>query len=155
MAPSKKHSTTKPPPSKRPTKSTAEATPPPNWPPFKPLLPTSDLSLSTLVDSQIVLIRNFWTSTLCKDYVAFLKTLPLTTTPGKPRKGDALRFNDRFQVNDELFANRLWLETGLKELVCGKEGGEVDEEDDQMTQAERKALWCAPPSWRCLGMANI
>src|SRR4051794_28452470 len=119
MAPSKKHSNLKPIPKK------AENLPP-DWPNLKPLLPTSDLSLSTLIDSQIVVIRNFWTSTLCNSYVAFLKGLPLTTTPGKPKKGDALRFNDRFQVNDEGFANRLWMETGLRELICGGEGGEEE-----------------------------
>lgn len=129
MGPSKKQSSiTK-------GKPKAEA-PPPDWPAFKPLLPTSDLFLSTLVPSQIVVIRNFWTSTLCKNYVAFLKGLPLTTTPGKPKKGDALRFNDRFQINDEVFANRLWLETGLRELVCGDAEGE-----EGMSKEERRELW--------------
>ena len=70
------------------------------------------------------------------------------TTPGKPKKGDALRFNDRFQVHDEAFANRLWLETGLKELVCGSEGGESDDgtvEGDGMTKEERRELWFVVP----------
>jgi hypothetical protein len=112
MAPSKKHSSAK-------STSASEA---PDWPAFKPLITTSDLSISTIVDSQIVVVRNFWTSTLCKNYVSFLKGLPLTTTPGKPKKGDALRFNDRFQVVDENFANRLWIETGLREIINGTEG---------------------------------
>ena len=42
----------------------------PNWPPFKPLLPTSDLSLEVVAPNQIVTISNFWTSTLCKTYVS-------------------------------------------------------------------------------------
>ena len=116
----------------------------PDWPPLKPLLPSTDLSLTTLIPSQIMLIRNFFTSKLCTNYVSFLKNLPLTTTPGKPKKGDALRFNDRFQVLDEAFANRLWLETGLKELVCGQEehGEEISEEgDENMTKEERNELW--------------
>jgi hypothetical protein len=75
---------------------------------------------------------------LCRNYVAFLKGLPLTTTPGKPKKGDALRFNDRFQVNDEVFANRLWMETGLRELVCG---GEEGDEEESMSKEERRELW--------------
>jgi hypothetical protein len=126
--PPKKHSTTKPPPSKsKPPSST-----PPNWPPLKPLIPPSDLSLFTLVPSQILTISNFFTSKLSSTYVSFLKTLPLTTTPGKPKKGDALRFNDRFQVLDEQFANRLWEETGLRELVCETEG---------LSEEERKELW--------------
>jgi hypothetical protein len=115
---------------------------PPNWPVFKSLVPTSHLALSTLLDSQIVVIRNFWTSTLCKNYVSFLKGLPLTTTPGKPKKGDALRFNDRYQINDEVFANRLWLETGLRELICGSEEEEDNFTDnDVMSKEDRRILW--------------
>lgn len=134
MGPKKSHSTAKPPPKSTPP------IPPPNWPAFKPLLPVSDLSLQTLVPSQIITIPNFWTSTLCKSYVNFLKTLPLTTTPGKPKKGNALRFNDRFQIIDEQFANRLWEETGLRELVCGSEE-ENDDEEGGMSESERRELW--------------
>jgi hypothetical protein len=85
-----------------------------------------------------VLIRNFWTSKLCRDYVSFLRGLPLVTTPGKPKKGDAVRVNDRFQVLDEGFARRLWEETGLRGLVLGE--GERDE-DEGMSESERKELW--------------
>lgn len=122
------------------TKS-VQSVPPPNWPLFKPLLPPSDLYLETLVGSQIVVVRNFWTSTLCKDYVSFLRSLPLVTTPGKPKKGDAVRVNDRFQITDPAFANRLWLETGLQELVNGRTDGEGDE---TMSLEERRMLWCVP-----------
>lgn len=114
---------------------------PPNWPAFRPLLPVSDLSISTVVDSQIVVVRNFWTSALCKDYVAFLKGLPLVTTPGVPKKGDAVRVNGRFQVIDEGFANRLWLETGLKELICGAEEDTEEDQQDGMSKEERRELW--------------
>ena len=41
------------------------------------------------------------------------------TTPGKPKKGEALRVNDRFNIEDAVFAERLWKETGLKELLLG------------------------------------
>jgi len=119
----------------------------PDWPPFKPLLPPSDVSLTTLIPSQIMLIRNFFTSKLCNNYVSFLRSLPLTTTPGKPKKGDALRFNDRFQTLDEGFANRLWSETGLKELVCGQEDSsdETAEEGEEIMSAEqRRELWYSP-----------
>lgn len=64
----------------------------------------------------------------------------MRTTPGKPKKGDALRFNDRFQVQDEVFANRLWLETGLRELVLGSVERE-EGEDEGMTMEERRKLW--------------
>lgn len=129
-------------PSRKKTTATASLpAPPPSWPPLKPLVPSADLQLHTVLPSQIVTISNFFTSTLCKTYVDFLGKLPLTTTPGRPKKGDALRFNDRFQVCDEAFANRLWLETGLKEIVCGndEEGEEVEE--GVLTKEERRELW--------------
>ena len=105
------------------TTSTATNTQPPkesirpDWPPFKPLLPAADLSIETLLENQILTIPRFWTSTLCKNYVSFLSTLPLATTPGKPKKGEAVRVNDRFQINDPVFAEQLWSGTGLKKLV--------------------------------------
>lgn len=129
-------------PPKKPKQSTsAPEAPLPNWPPLKPLMPATNLSLETIVPAQIITIPNFWTSALCKNYVSFLKTLPLTTTPGKPKKGDALRVNDRFRVDDWDFAERLWRETGLKELICGELMKEYEEEDRQMTEEERKQLW--------------
>lgn len=63
----------------------------------------------------------------------------MTTTPGKPKKGEALRVNDRFQINDELFANRLWVETGLRELICG--GDDEDGEEEGLSREEREELW--------------
>lgn len=91
------------------------------------------------MDSQIVVIKNFWTGTLCKNYVSFLKTLPLATTPGLPKKGEALRVNDRFQIIDPTFANRLWVETGLRELICGDDENEEGEEG--MSKKQREELW--------------
>jgi hypothetical protein len=133
MAPSKKSTT------KANNKSALAETPRlPDWPVFKPLLPTSDLSLTSLVESQIVVIRNFWTSSLCKNYVSFLSSLPLVTTPGKPKRGDALRVNDRYEVHDPAFANRLWIEAGLRELICGSEN---DTGEELMSRQEREQLW--------------
>ena len=67
----------------------------------------------------------------------------MATTPGKPKKGDALRFNDRFQVQDEVFANRFWLETGLRELLLGEpEAYEGDGGGGEgMSKEEMKELW--------------
>lgn len=93
------------------------STAPPNWPTLQPLVPSIDLSLELLVPDQVVLVRNLFTATLCKTYVSFLSTLSLVTTPGTPRKGEAVRVNDRFQVQDSAFAERLWSDTGLKELI--------------------------------------
>lgn len=91
----------------------------PDWPQLRPLIPTSDLSLTELVEGQIAVIHNLFTATLCRSFVSFLSTLPLATTPGKPEKGHALRVNDRFQIDDPVFAERLWSSTALKELVLG------------------------------------
>ncbi|KAK3330949.1 hypothetical protein B0H66DRAFT_82448 [Apodospora peruviana] len=104
--------------------------PPPSWPPFKPPLPDADLDLECVVQDKIVVLRSFFPRSLCRDYVAFLKELPLTTTPGKPKRGEALRVNDRYQINDAAFAHRLWSETGLKDAllhadVAGSWGGDV------------------------------
>ncbi|KAI9742104.1 MAG: hypothetical protein M1834_000494 [Cirrosporium novae-zelandiae] len=99
--------------------SQRQKTPAPNWPLFQPLIPSSQLYLEPIIENQIVVIKNFWTSTLCKNYVSFLKSLPLITTPGKPKKGEAVRVNDRFQIEDAAFAERLWSDTSLKELVTG------------------------------------
>ena len=100
------------------------AVPPPNWPPLTPLIPTSDLSFETLLDDQVIVTHNLLTSTLCKAYVSFLSTLPLKTTPYQPRKGDALRINDRFQVDDPAFTELLWNSTGLKRLITSSSDGQ-------------------------------
>lgn len=100
----------------------------PQWPALRPLAPTSDLALDTVLDGQILLIRKLFTASLCQQYVSFLSTLPLTTTPGKPKRGDALRVNDRFEVNDPRFAENLWNSTALKDIILGSEcdwGGSV------------------------------
>lgn len=112
-------------PSKVPKKQIAarrapiEKEQPPKWPVLQPLVPPSDLYLDTLLEGQIVLIRNLFTSTLCRNYVSFLSSLALNTTPGQPKKDEALRFNDRYQVDDPVFAEMLWNHTALKGLVTG------------------------------------
>ncbi|KAJ3995155.1 hypothetical protein F5050DRAFT_1829941 [Lentinula boryana] len=122
-------------------KSTASSTPqeqPPNWPPFKSPVSRSPLSLKEILPNQIVTIPNFWPSSLCKTYVSFLAGLPLVTTPGKPKKGEAVRVNDRFQIQDASFAKRLWEETGLKDVVMGN----VQADDGlQLNEEIRTQLW--------------
>ncbi|VBB73576.1 Putative protein of unknown function [Podospora comata] len=104
---------------------------PPDWPVFRPPLPVVSLDFDSPIQDKVVVLRSFFPKNLCRDYVSFLRTLPLTTTPGKPKRGMAVRVNDRFQVQDPLFAERLWSETGLKEAVLGNPdlahlwGGEV------------------------------
>jgi hypothetical protein len=122
-----------PPKNKQKEVSKAQPSVLPNWPTLQPLVPSSDLALTVLVPSQIITVSNLWTSTLCKTYISFLSTLPLATTPGTPKRGDAVRVNDRFQIDDALFAERLWSQTALKELVDSEAAGS--------TEAERRKLW--------------
>lgn len=109
----------------------------PDWPILQPLLPTTDLSLETLLEEQIIVVRNFFTSTLCKKYVAFLSSLPLVTTPAKPKQGDAVRVNDRLQFDDPSFAEQLWSSAGLKALVNGSPESNCGES----TPDEATRLW--------------
>ncbi|KAL9594504.1 MAG: hypothetical protein Q9219_006998 [cf. Caloplaca sp. 3 TL-2023] len=108
------------------------------WPPLNPLIPVSDLRLETLLEDQIVVIRNFFPSSLCKSYVSFLASLPLVTTPVQPKKGDAVRVNDRFQVEDGAFADELWRGAGLRDLIGG-----VEEDDGDVGARGRSSggLW--------------
>lgn len=125
-----------PPKSKSRAKSTAsgvvstEKSTLPEWPPLKPVLPASYLAIEETLKDQILVIPNLFASNLCKSYVSFLSTLPLVTTPGKPKRGEATRVNDRFQVHDPSFAAKLWKETALRDLVGSFEdqtvwGGQV------------------------------
>lgn len=115
-----------------------EQTPAPDWPPLQPLVPTTDLTLETLLKDQIIIIRNLFTSTLCKKYVSFLSSLPLITTPAKPKEGEAIRVNDRIQFDDPAFAEQLWGSTGLESLV----GGSAENVDsDGLTHEGAKKLW--------------
>ncbi|KAL2393598.1 hypothetical protein ABEF93_003883 [Exophiala dermatitidis] len=90
---------------------------PPNWPPLAPLVPAEHLYIETVLARQILVIRKLFTSALCKTYVSFLSSLPLTTTPGKPKRGEATRVNDRFQIEDAVFSRMLWEQSGLRHLV--------------------------------------
>ena len=110
----------------------------PDWPALQPLVPTEDLTLETLLEGQIMLIHNFFTSTLCKKYVSFLSSLPLATTPAKPKAWEAIRVNDRIQFNDLTFAEQLWSATGLRALVQGSSGN-IDSVDHVYEEA--KSLW--------------
>jgi hypothetical protein len=101
-----------------------------SWPPLIPLLSPSDLELREVLPEHILTIPRFFTATLCKTYVNFLqKSVSLTTTPKKPKRGEAVRVNARFQVHDLAFAERLWNQSGLKDVVSREAndlwGGEV------------------------------
>lgn len=49
-----------------------------------------------------------------------------------------MRVNDRFQIEDPRFAQRLWVEVGLRELVFG---GQEDENSDGLSEEERRERW--------------
>lgn len=108
----------------------------PNWPALQHVPSAEDLALHPLLPDQILTISGFWPVSLCKTYVKFLSTLALVTTPGKPKKGDAVRVNDRFQVDDPGFAEKLWSDTALKELVL-----HPSTDGTQLDEAETKKLW--------------
>lgn len=100
---------------------------PPNWPTLMPLVPSYDLHLQTILEGQIVVVKKLFTSALSQRYVSFLSSLPLTTTAA-PRRGEALRVNDRFQVQDADFAEALFSSTALKQLLeesSNDWGGEI------------------------------
>lgn len=111
------------------------------WPPIPAGLRLfEDLSLQHVVPGQIVLIPNFWMSNLCRTYVSFLRSLPLVTTPGKPKRGDAVRVNDRFQIDDPSFADALW-NAGLKQLVLDAEQAAAGVDTTVPKEDALRELW--------------
>ncbi|TFB03582.1 hypothetical protein CCMA1212_004708 [Trichoderma ghanense] len=88
---------------------------PPSWPPFKPPLPVVELYPELHpATPNIVLLSSFFPRSLCRDYVAFLKTLPLQTTPSRPKKGEAVRVNDRFQIDDPVGGQPVGLNPNIR-----------------------------------------
>ncbi|KAJ8602854.1 hypothetical protein MRB53_042346 [Persea americana] len=120
----------------KPAQGKSDDTKLPDWPPLTPRIPHDDLELAVRLSDQILTISKLWASALCKRYVEFLSSLPLTTTPGKPKKGEAVRVNDRFQADDAVFAERLWNETALCHLVQHTTIGGQELDDQQ-----RSDLW--------------
>lgn len=108
----------------------------PKWPPIAPLIPAEDLSMVSLLKDQVLTIPQFWTASLCKSYVSFLSTLSFSTTPNKPKRGEAVRVNDRLQIDDANFARLLWEKTALKQIVLNPV---IDGEE--LTPAGRDGLW--------------
>lgn len=65
------------------------------------------------------------------------------TTLGKLKKGDALRVNDRFSVEDWGLAEKLWTEAGLRGLLLGGGVGDGEGEDEKGNEkgAGAEELW--------------
>ncbi|KAK6339224.1 hypothetical protein TWF718_008646 [Orbilia javanica] len=129
-----------------PGPSNAAAPEPPRWPPFKGLPPLDHPQLETVLSHQILTISRFFPSSLCNTYVQFLSNLPLTTTPSKPKRGEAVRVNDRFQVQDPTFAKRLWLDTGLKETLEREDSRELLWKTDELAAGVK--AWGLNPNIR-------
>ncbi|KAF2169352.1 hypothetical protein M409DRAFT_20576 [Zasmidium cellare ATCC 36951] len=106
-----------------------------NWPSMEPVMVAGDLALDTLLADQILTVK-LWTVALCKSYRTFLATLPLVTTPGRPKRGEATRVNDRFHVDDEDFAAKLWSQTALQALITNPVINGV-----QLGDADKRNLW--------------
>lgn len=109
-----------------PPESKPEPPAPLSWPPLPALPPYHHFELSTLLPGQIVTLPLFSAQT-CKAYINSLSRLQLDTTPAIPKKGEAARFNDRFEVWDETFAEKLWAESGLSSLDWDGVEGVTDE----------------------------
>lgn len=109
----------------------------PNWPPLTPLIPSIDIQLDTLLPDQIFSIHNLFTSSLCRNYVSFLSSLPLATTKIQPKRDEALRGNDRFQIDDPAFAQMLWTNTALHDLVAGASANMIEEGDMEKPNLEK------------------
>ncbi|RCK67288.1 hypothetical protein Cantr_03349 [Candida viswanathii] len=64
----------------------------------------------SIIDDQIVVIRNFFTKDLCNELIKSFETkLTLETTPLIKSKEYAVRFNDRTSMTDLVSADILWL----------------------------------------------
>jgi hypothetical protein len=101
-----------------------------NWPAIVPIPHRPNPDVTTILPSQILTL-NLLTSSFCQQFFGFCQshiTPLLTTTPIKPKKGDAVRFNDRFQTSDPTFAESLWTNSGLKEAI------ESYEEEGKLSQ---------------------
>lgn len=131
-----------PPAKKKPEKAEpakVQAPPKPNWPAFSPQPYAEELDFIEVVPGQIRTTQ-LWTPSQCKKYVTFLQTLPLVTTPAGHKRDEAARVNDRYQVDDPAFAERLWSETGLKDLVMNYG---IEDGVDASEQANK--LWGGMP----------
>lgn len=63
----------------------------------------------SIIDDQIIVIRNFFTKELCNELIKSFETkLSLETTPIIKSKEYAVRFNDRTSMTDLISADILW-----------------------------------------------
>lgn len=78
------------------------------WPdlPF----PGRELVLKELIADQVLLLPEFFTPKDCARWTAYLESsgsVAMEPSPAVPKRGEAVRSNERFSVQDEAFAARL------------------------------------------------
>ena len=108
-----------------------------SWPAIV-LIPYKPIPKFTTVLASQILTLNLLSSTFTLQFLSFCQShiAPLlSTTSIKPKKGDAVRFNDRFQVEDANFAESLWRNSGLKQAI------EAYEEEGK----SRQDIWGGEP----------
>ncbi|KAI0810931.1 hypothetical protein BC629DRAFT_1281172 [Irpex lacteus] len=74
---------------------------------FPSVLPKDYLECRVLLEDQILLIDNFFSTEECKTFVRFIDSLPLELTPPKKR-GEAERVNHRISITSPEFAQNLY-----------------------------------------------
>ncbi|KAH9945952.1 uncharacterized protein BXZ73DRAFT_36990 [Epithele typhae] len=86
---------------------------------FPPLSLKEDIRPRVLLEDQIILFDDLFSSEECKAYVKFIDNLPLEPTP-PPKKGEAERVNHRISIPSVDFAQRLFtvLAPHLPEFPC-------------------------------------
>ncbi|KAH8556547.1 hypothetical protein BGW37DRAFT_17293 [Umbelopsis sp. PMI_123] len=76
------------------------------WP---KLFPKSDLQAQELLPGQIYTISEFFSIKECDSLISYIENnIQLQATPAIPKRGEALRSNDRISVSDADFAHTLW-----------------------------------------------
>lgn len=97
-----------------------------------PALPTpaqrsQPLEIDELLASQILLLHGFFPAKTCTAWTTFLKDPKyLLLEPSPPaKKGEAARTNHRFSVVDQAFADALWADIGLQELVLDEANARI------------------------------
>ncbi|KAJ7470637.1 hypothetical protein FB451DRAFT_1475175 [Mycena latifolia] len=73
---------------------------------FPAISPKSELQCRVLLEDQIVVIDDIFSTAECKSFVKFIDSLPLELTPPKKR-GEAERHNHRYSITSVEFAQRL------------------------------------------------
>lgn len=104
------------------TKGAAPPTPP-SWPSVARPLHSPPLAIQQLLPG-LIQVDNFLLSSTVSLWLSFLTSTPppFALQPSPPAKrGEASRTNDRFGIHDAVFAERLWKDSGLEELLVERE----------------------------------